>query len=195
MKANRWRARTRDDLIIEVWEELDCESVGARELSQIQQAVRETLGIGAVPSPASIARTLADEGAVLRHPEVLDFDTDWRRHELISVDELNFSGLVESADSIKKLDELRKKFEQEGDRASLRRVREMALKFKQEAGRMARSKIVALEKRAEAGEIAQWITIWLQEPGIFEDWLSLRQRSPEFIRLTQNLIQPNNLSE
>ena len=43
-----WRARTKRDLIIEVWEALDCESVGARELDQIQQVLRKELGAGAV---------------------------------------------------------------------------------------------------------------------------------------------------
>ncbi len=115
MKANTWRARTKHDLIIEVWEALDCESVGARELKQIQKVVWQKFGAGSVDSPASIARTLADEGAVLRHPEVLILDTEWRERELsalIPPDELNFSGLAEASASIKKLDTLRRKFEQ-----------------------------------------------------------------------------------
>jgi len=82
MKADRESRKTKRDLIIELWEALDCESVGARELEQIQNAVAEKFGEGAVDSPASIARVLADEGAVLRHPEVLDFDTKWRERNL-----------------------------------------------------------------------------------------------------------------
>src|SRR5688572_7719559 len=114
MKTNAWRARTKRDLIIEVWESLDCESVGARELKQIQRVVDREFGAGSAESPASIARTLADEGAVLRHPEVLSLDTEWRERELsrlISPDELNFSGLAEASASIKKLDTLRREFE------------------------------------------------------------------------------------
>src|SRR6185437_9587970 len=86
MGATKWRARTRRDLIIEVWEYLDCESVGAHELEQIQQALRERFGEGALESPASIARTVADEGAVLRHPEVFDCDLQWRRRNLDGLD-------------------------------------------------------------------------------------------------------------
>ena len=52
----KWKSRTRHDLIIEVWEDLDCESVGARELEQIQEVLREKFGEGARDSPASIAR-------------------------------------------------------------------------------------------------------------------------------------------
>lgn len=187
MKANTWRARTKHDLIIEVWEALDCESVGASELEQIQREVTQKFGTGRADSPASIARTLADEGAVLRHPEVLNLDTEWRERqlsELIPPDELNFSGLVEASASIKKLDSLRRRLEQNQEQDQLRRLRELTLRFKQDALGMARSKTLERRKRLEAREIAQWLTVWLQSPDIFEDWLSLRQRSPEFIQLT-----------
>ncbi|MCM3872592.1 MAG: hypothetical protein ND895_18070 [Pyrinomonadaceae bacterium] len=187
MKAKRWRARTKGDLMIEVWEALDCESVGARELKEIQTVVRREFGAGSVDSPASIARTLADEGAVLRHPEVLNLDTEWRERELsavISPDELNFSGLAEASASIKKLDTLRRKFEANSERLQLSRLREMTLKLKQDALVVARSKTVERQQQLEAREIAQWLTIWLQSPDVFDDWLSLRQRSPEFIQLT-----------
>ena len=72
--AKHWQSRTKRDLIIEVWEALDCESVGARELEQIQRVLSETLGAGAIESPAAIARVVADEGAALRHPEVFECD-------------------------------------------------------------------------------------------------------------------------
>ena len=82
MDAKKWRSRTIPDLIIEVWEALDCESVGTRELEQIQNALREKFGEGAVTSPAAIARAVADEGAVLRHPEVFEFDLRWRKQKV-----------------------------------------------------------------------------------------------------------------
>ena len=187
MKTNNWRARTKHDLMIEVWEALDCESVGARELQQIQEAIAQKFGAGSVDSPASIARTLADEGATLRHPEVLNLDTEWRERELsalISPDELNFSDLAEASASIRKLDNVRREFEQNGEQQQMGRLREMSLKFKEDALAIARSKTVEKQKRMEAREIAQWLTVWLQSPEIFEDWLSLRQRSPEFTKLT-----------
>ena len=58
------------------------------------------------------------------------------------------------------------------------------LGFKKDALGLARSQTIERQKRMEAREIAQWLTVWLQSPDIFEDWLSLRQRSPEFIQLT-----------
>src|SRR6267142_7178919 len=101
----KWNSETRHDLIIEVWEDLDCDSVGARELEQIQEALRERFGEGAQDSPASIARTVADEGAVLRHPEVFDYDAKWRERlnsGVVPVESLSFSNLPEASESIRK---------------------------------------------------------------------------------------------
>ncbi len=183
MKEHKWYARTRHDLIIEVWEALDCESVGAHELNEIQKVTTDKFGAASVDSPASIARIVADEGAVLRHPEVLNLDTEWRERklsELVSPDELDFSGLAEATSSIEKLDGLRRKFQSNNEQQQLARLLEMTLRLKQDALMVARSKTVERKKRLEAKEIAQWLTIWLQTPDVFGDWLSLRQRSPEF---------------
>ena len=39
-----WQSKTKNDLIIEVWEKLDCESVGAIEIEAIETVVREKYG-------------------------------------------------------------------------------------------------------------------------------------------------------
>jgi hypothetical protein len=180
----KWKSRTRHDLIIEVWEELDCESVGARELEKIQQALREKFGDGALESPASIARTVADEGAVLRHPEVFNYDTKWRERRIsgaVPLESLNFSNLVKASESIRKLESWRRGFAEEGNQVEVRRLQEFALKTKQDLQLVARSRVVEAKRRFEAGEIVQWLTIWMQDPAILEDWLSLRKRSKEFV--------------
>jgi hypothetical protein len=180
-----WKSRTRHDLIIEVWEALDCESVGARELGQIQELLREKFGEGALESPAAIARIVADEGAVLRHPEVFDCDTKWRER-LISegapVGSLSFSNLADASESIRKLEAWRSTFaRQESKQVELRRLQEFALKTKKDLQLAKRSTLVDPKRRIEAAEIVQWLTIWMQDPLIFEDWLDLRKRSPEFV--------------
>jgi hypothetical protein len=188
MITKKWRAANKRDLIIEVWEALDCESVGARELEQIQEALREKFGEGARERPAEIARTVADEGAVLRHPEVFDYDSKWRERHLfgtLSRESLSFANLVEASGSIKKLDSLRKELEQAHDQVGLSRLREVVLKLKHDVQLVAQSKILEKMVRMEAKEIVQWLSIWLQDPNIFEDWLSLRKRSPEFVKKFQ----------
>jgi len=185
MKTHHWQARTRDELIIEVWEALDCESVGARELLAIQDALRETLGVGAVVSPASIARVVVDEGAVLRHPEVLNCDIKWRARSLAAsrpLEELDFSTLEAAATSIKQIDELRMEAETEPNNHSVKQLRDLVIQAGKEARLIARSTIVPERERAAAKEICEWVRIWLQQPALFDDWLSLRQRSPEYQR-------------
>ena len=176
---------TKRELIIEVWEQLDCESVGARELAEIQQAVNARFGAGAVDSPAAIARLLADEGAVLRHPEVIDCDAMWRERvlpESLLPAVINFDGLKEAAVAIKELDRVRKDLEAESRQLDLARLLEAVQGIRRDRLLVARSKVVKEEVRREANEIAEWLSVWLNSPDIFADWLDLRLRSPEFRR-------------
>jgi hypothetical protein len=183
MKKREWKARTKRDLMIEVWEHLDCESVGAQELEEIEEVVRQRFGDGAVESPASVARLLADEGAELRHAEVLELDARRRAadpYEAMFRNVLKFSDFTRAAGSLKRLENLRKQFARKKDQDGLRRVHETALKGKQRAQMIAGNKSVDEKKRAEKAEIAHWFTVWLQQPEIFDDWLHLRRRSKEF---------------
>lgn len=185
MGEREWQARTKRDLIIEVWERLDCETVGARELEEIAAVVRERFGAGALESPAQVARVLADEGAELRHAEVLEADARWRArdpYEAMFRNVLKFADFTEAANSLRRMENLRREFARKRDEEGLRRVRELALKGKRRAQMIARNPKVAERKRAEKAEIAEWFAVWLQTPELFQDWLALRQRAPEFLR-------------
>ena len=183
MKEQKWKSRTKRDLMIEVWEYLDCESVGTSELEEIERVVRERFGEGAVESPVRMARLLADEGAELRHAEVLEMDAQRRSadpHEAMFRNLLKFADFKQAASSLRNLENLRKQFTRTKDQAGLRRVRETALKGKQRAQMIAGNRNVEARKRSEKAEIARWFTIWLEQPEIFQDWLELRMRSQEF---------------
>ncbi len=183
MEKHEWTARTKHDLMIEVWEHLDCESVGATELETIASVVRERFGEGAVEAPVVVARLLADEGAELRHAEVLELDTRHRSadpYEAMFRNVLKFSTFEQAAASLKNLENLRRQFTRTKDQEGLRRVRETALKGKQRAQMIARNRNVDERKRAEKAEIAEWFTVWLQSPKLFQDWLELRQHSADF---------------
>jgi hypothetical protein len=179
-----WTSRTKTDLIIEVWEKLDCESVGAREIEAIETVVREKYGNNAVEGPMIIARLLADEGAELRHAEIMELDV---RRRLESPYDAMFRNILKFADfkqaliSIRQLENLRKKFEVERDKEGLRMVRETALTGKRRATMIAGNEKVDAQNRAEKAEIAEWFTIWLQSPEIFENWIELRQNSADFL--------------
>ncbi len=175
------RTRTRRDLIIAVWEELDCESVGSSELEEIQRALTEEFGSGGVLSPAAIARVVADEGAVLRHPEVFECDFNWREENLRKAQsgkDLDFSDLSSAFASLVKLEERRLQ-QPANESASLGEIVSAA---RDEALLQARSKVIDKELRERQKEIANWLTVWLQSPALFSDWLDLRRRSPEFLK-------------
>lgn len=178
-----WNSRTKTDLIIEVWEKLDCESVGAAEIEAIELVVSEKYGFSAVESPMIIARLLADEGAELRHTEIMELDVVRRLespYDAMFRNILKFSDFRQTLASIRQLENLRRKFVADDDREGLRLMREIALKGKNRALMIARNERVAPAKRAEKQEIAEWFTIWLQNPEVFENWITLRQNSPDF---------------
>ena len=176
-------SRTKNDLMIEVWEVLDCESVGAKEIIAIKNAVRERFGESAVDSPMRIARLLADEGAELRHSEIMELDIERRLespYDAMFRNILKFGNFKETLISIRQLENLRRKFSTDKDKEGLRLVRETAIKGKQRALMISNNPRVEEIKRAEKAEIAEWFTIWLQSPEIFENWIQLRMNSKDF---------------
>jgi hypothetical protein len=170
------QARNKRELTIAVLEQLDCESVGAVELQTIQDSLREVFGDGAVDSPAAIARVLADEGANLRHPEILECDVRWRLQQ-VSSDEFDFGNLDVTADRLTRLAEQ----SEEMDSTEEVRLREQIDSWLREAELLSSSKVISESEKAMAQEIRSWLGIWLQNPQIFSDWLSLRLRAPEFL--------------
>lgn len=183
MVKTNWNSRTKHDLIIEVWEALDCESVGARELERIQEALHEKFGEGAVASPAAIARTVADEGAQLRHPEVFECDVNWREKNLEKrtfKDELDFSDLSLAFASVVKIEEQRLQLQTDSEADGLEELREIVLAARKDLLFKARSKIIERDVLEQLQEAAQWLAVWLQSPELFSDWLDLRRRSPDF---------------
>jgi len=179
MEEPNWRARNKTDLIIEVWEALDCESVGTHELENIQRAVSARFGEAAVDSPATIARLLAEEGAVLRHPEVLDCDSKWRAQLLaMSFAEADFSSLAAAARSITKLHSLRRQLKDE--QMQLRLLQEFVADVRADLLFISNGAMSNQRAQAEAREIVQWLSVWNQTPELFPDWLELRLLSAGF---------------
>jgi len=163
----------KEQLIIDVWDEMGKESAGAAELDFIQQTLIERLGNQGRESPAAIARALADQGVRLRHPEILDADVRWREREMLSLcspEELNFTNIEAALAWVQKLGALPQEFE----------ARKLVLPVKAELELAAKSMRVALPERLIAAEVAHWLTVWLQNPPIFRDWLTLKRQSPEF---------------
>src|SRR6185503_4948986 len=157
---------TKEQFIVEVWEGMGAEVVGASELGLIEQSVVERFGSSM--SPASIARVLADHGARLGHPEILQADARWReKQSLFTADDLEFANLEAAMKLINKIAQF------ESNPKMRERLRQSVRALKSELDSFSSSNQLA-------AEVAQWLTVWLQNPQIFTEWLALRQNSPEF---------------
>lgn len=183
MSGDKRKPLTREQLIIDIWTPMGADSVGAAELELIQEALLERFGAGASESPASIARTLADNGARLEHPQILEADLKWRERNLLAVfmpDELSFDTLAGAAEWVERVGSLHHRFELERDEFGVELLRRVVLGIKRELELVSAGKTAAEKERRLAQEVAHWLAIWLQNPLIFEDWLSLRRDSSEF---------------
>ncbi len=163
----------KEHLILDIWAGVGDESAGAAELELIQKTLFEKFGAQGRESPASIARLLADHGVRLKHPEVLEADVRWRESEMFagfSYEELNSTTIESAVAWVEKLTALPPEAE----------LRRFVLQIKTELELLAGSKKISLREREVAGEVAHWLTVWLQNPPIFADWLSLRRQSAEY---------------
>ena len=140
-----WKARTKDDLIIEVWEKLDCENVGASEIEAIETVVRDEYGESAVDSPMVVARLLADEGAELRHSEIMKLYVERasdRPYDGAFRNIVRTRDLKSTLASIRDLENLRRKYAKENDKQGLRLVREAAQRLNRPLPKRRRGKIL-----------------------------------------------------
>jgi hypothetical protein len=183
-------ARTRRELTIEVWIGLGRAAVGDNELREIQRAIAKRFGAGAIDSPASIARLLADEGAELRHPEIIEFDARWRQAQIENgaadfsifdrFDPAKPLRLKQAEALIKKLEKLRRKFARADDALALRSLKGEAVNARQTVQSLAKSEKLNQRVRGQQVEILEWLSVWIRTPTLFEEWLELRKRSPDF---------------
>lgn len=123
------------------------------------------------PSPASLARTLADRGGRLVHPDVIDEDVRWRSQRLFTAEELNFDSVGAAVAWMEKL-------ARETDPPH-----EAVLSLKRELELIVAGKRTTEHDRQLASEVSQWLAIWLQNPRIFPDWFALRRDTAEFRKL------------
>ena len=169
------KRHTKNEVIENAWDALGSDSLGVRELELIQSALEQTFGRTGIESPARIARTLADLGVPLRHPEILNADLIWREaqvEKLFEEGEIDFGTIELAVSSVKVIEMRRIKFLELGDDEGVESLKEHVREIKAE---------LTLLNSELAVEIVEWLAIWLQNSEIFSDWLDLRQKSPEFV--------------
>lgn len=175
--------------IVELWVELGKPAVDARVLKAIQSSLVGAFGDGVTEGPAEIARLLADEGAELKHPEIIETDAEWRQawietnatqsdFEQLAAPEVMTRATAEKF--IHQLEELRRQNQPNEDARALTRIRAIAVEARRLAESIARNRLARQTVRIEQAEIAEWLKVWLQTPALFKEWLELRKRSDEF---------------
>lgn len=162
---------------MEVWEKLDCESIGRVELEAIETVVGEIYGMSPQDTPMRLARLLADEGAELRHSELLELDVERRTatEDLPLISQpLDISQKTKALKSINELEELRRKFDSQKKVDGISALRKKAIAARDQCLGIAGNPDKSDVSRKDASEIAEWLSIWIQSPEIFNAWLKAR---------------------
>jgi len=177
MAPARGRKLTQIEVIIECYEQLGAESVGRRELKAIVDTLRQTFG-AAIPSPATIARILADHEVPLSHPDVLEVDTEWRERQLSEIVVGDLESIETALVTVENVQSLATRVHTD----DIDRLRFQVRQLQEELELISQSQLASEQRRSVAAELASWLTVWLQNPAIFDDWLNLRRNSPEFLQ-------------
>ena len=174
-------------VIVELWAELGKPPVDARLLASIQSELLATFGNNETAGPAAIARVLADEGAELKHPEIIETDAEWRQakietyaKQLERFPSAQVLTVATAEKFIDDLEQLRKQYELNEDRQALEQVRTIGAESRRLAEAIMRNRSADQTVRVEQAEIVEWLKVWLQTPALFEEWVELRRRSEEF---------------
>ena len=193
--AQSLAAQAACEVIVKLWLELGRPPVDAQFLETAQRQLAKSSEDPAI-SPASVARLLADEGAELRHPEIIETDVRWRESlvnsrmdRFAAVEPLSSGARLNIQDAgglISKMEKLRQEFERDHDETRLDELRTLAADARQRAEAMGKNRKLDETVRFEQSELAEWLKVWLQTPALFENWLELRRRSEEFRRKFPN---------
>ena len=181
-------AQAARELIVQFWLERGRPPIDAQFLEDLQEELKSFEDVAM--SPASVARQLADEGAELRHPQVIESDVHWRQaflknrvDKFAAVEQLSSGARLDIEEAgvlIGKMEKLRQEFERDDDDTRLNELRTIAADARQRAEAMGQNRQLDEKVRREQSEIAEWLKVWLQTPALFENWLELRRRSEEF---------------
>jgi hypothetical protein len=168
---------TKKEMILAIARELSVPRFTPAEVEQIRRQLVARMGSAGKTSADYIAGVL--ETAGMRIVWSTKADTEGQYEEEFQ-DLLHFATLEDAEMCIMRLDELFRKFQEEGEQAAMARVLEVARMGRRRAEMIARNQKVEPEKRAEKEEIMQWFKVWLETPDAFFDWLEVRKSSPDF---------------
>ena len=171
---------TKQEMVLEIYDREAMGEVTAREIAIINQALVEEFGEGGAIAPAEIARILHDEDLPVRFEQIFRMESPTDKYENLFGGLSKCGTLAEAEGSLRQIDELYREFQQAGDRKGIRYARQAGLRLKQITTALSQSPKLTGNQRSEMGEAAQWLSVWLQTPDIFDQWLELRKATVEF---------------
>jgi hypothetical protein len=174
---------TKQEMVLEIYDREAMGEVTAREIAIINQGLVEEFGEGGAMAPAEIARILRSEDLPVRFEQIFRMESPTDKYENLFGGLNAYRTLAEAEQSLQQIDELYRKFQQAGDRTGVRFARQAAERIKRHTTALSQSPKLTPGARREMGEIAQWVTVWLQTPDIFGQWLALRKAAAEFKNL------------
>ncbi|MGE0127185.1 MAG: hypothetical protein AB7U82_03680 [Blastocatellales bacterium] len=180
------KRKSKRELVLDIYDDEAKGEVTAREIAIINQALIAEYGEGGAMTPAEIARILHEEELPIRFDQIFRMMTATEKYENAFADFLENSDLAEAEDSIREIDDLYRKFKKAGDKVGVRFAFEAARTAKQNADERSQLPQMSAAQRREQAEIAQWFTVWLQTPDLFNEWVGLRKTSVEFKNLFRN---------
>ncbi len=174
------KRKSKREMVLDIYDREAMGEVTAREIAIINQALVEEFGEGGVMDPGEITRILVDEDLPVRFEQIFRMSTRAEKYETIFKHLPRLATLEQAAASIREIDTLYRKFQRRDDRTGVRFARQTARSGKREAEQAASDETQSDRYRAEQAEIAQWFTVWLQTPDLFEQWLQLRQATADY---------------
>jgi hypothetical protein len=165
--------------ILEVADALDVELYTPAEVEQIKRQMVARFGAHSKCTPEYIVEVLEDAGLRVNWSTQADSEDIYEEEFR---DLLHFATLEDAEMCLMRLDELVRKFREEGEHAAVRRVLEVGKLGRRRAEMIARNHRVDPKKREEKQEILEWFRLWLQAPETFFDWLDVRKKSPDYQR-------------
>jgi hypothetical protein len=174
------KRKTKREMVLDIYDREAMGEVTAREIGIINQALIAEFGEGGAMDPGEIARILVDEDLPVRFTQIFRMSTLSERFENAFRNLPRTTSLAQAEASLREIAALYRKYQRAGNQTGLRFARETVLAGKTKALQAAADTSKEERFRAEQAEIAQWFTIWLQTPDLFDQWLQLRQTTVEY---------------
>lgn len=171
---------TKKQLILDICDREQWKKIAAPEMKLITAHLEKVLGAQGRASESYIISVLRAAGKPVSAVSGLSSLSVEPEYAPYFEGVLKFDSFESAEASIRRIAELHQHFKQAGDAKGAGYARQLALLGKRRAHAAARAAKTD-EKRAIKAEIAEWFTIWLSSPMIFDEWLYLRKRSPEFV--------------